>query len=135
VYELSEVGSIGRKDTTLQVVAFVNNAEGAVSSIVVSSGDTIQRVNISDKAFKKVEKKKEVKVPMYSFEQKGRIDHFVTSKGNTVTKFSNVASFYNYTLPMMIFTGFGILALVFALLLKREDKKKGYGLELPNKQS
>jgi nitrate/nitrite transporter NarK len=39
---------------------------------------------------------------------------------------------YNYTLPMMIFTAFGVLALVFALLLKAEDKKKGYGLELPN---
>jgi MFS family permease len=39
---------------------------------------------------------------------------------------------YNYTIPMMIFTCFGILALVFALLLKAEDKKKGYGLELPN---
>jgi MFS family permease len=39
---------------------------------------------------------------------------------------------YNYTIPMMIFTCFGILALVFAFLLKAEDKKKGYGLELPN---
>jgi len=39
---------------------------------------------------------------------------------------------YDYTLPMIIFTGFGVLALVFALLLKAEDKKKGYGLELPN---
>jgi nitrate/nitrite transporter NarK len=39
---------------------------------------------------------------------------------------------YNYTLPMMIFTCFGVLALVFAILLKAEDKKKGYGLELPN---
>ncbi len=39
---------------------------------------------------------------------------------------------YDYTLPMMIFTGFGVLALIFAFLLKIEDKKKGYGLELPN---
>lgn len=39
---------------------------------------------------------------------------------------------YNYTLPMMIFTGFGILALVFSLLLKAESAKKGYGLEDPN---
>jgi len=39
---------------------------------------------------------------------------------------------YNYTLPMMIFTSFGVLALVFSLLLKAEDKKKGYGLQLPN---
>ena len=40
---------------------------------------------------------------------------------------------YNYTLPMLIFTAFGVLALVFAILLKAEDKKKGYGLELPGK--
>jgi nitrate/nitrite transporter NarK len=39
---------------------------------------------------------------------------------------------YDYTLPMMIFTCFGILSLIFALLLKIEDKKKGYGLESPN---
>jgi MFS family permease len=39
---------------------------------------------------------------------------------------------YNYTYPMMIFTGFGILALGVAFLLKIEDRKKAYGLELPN---
>ena len=39
---------------------------------------------------------------------------------------------YNYTLPMIIFTGFGVLALIVSLMLKAEDKKKGYGLELPN---
>ena len=41
---------------------------------------------------------------------------------------------YDYTLPMLIFTSFGILALLFAYLLKREDARKGYGLELPNIQ-
>jgi len=41
---------------------------------------------------------------------------------------------YNYTIPMMIFTSFGLLALIFAFLLKAEDKKKGYGLEMPNIQ-
>jgi len=39
---------------------------------------------------------------------------------------------YNYTVPMLIFMSFGILALLFAFLLKAEDKKKGYGLQLPN---
>ncbi|MFA6483286.1 MAG: MFS transporter, partial [Bacteroidales bacterium] len=39
---------------------------------------------------------------------------------------------YNYTIPMLIFMSLGILAIVFALLLKAEDKKKGYGLEMPN---
>lgn len=42
---------------------------------------------------------------------------------------------YDYTLPMMIFAGFGVLALIFAFLLKAEDKKKGYGLESPNIQN
>lgn len=43
-------------------------------------------------------------------------------------------SSYDYTKPMIIFTAFGVLALIFALLLKAEDRKKGYGLELPNIQ-
>ncbi|MBN2089248.1 MFS transporter [candidate division KSB1 bacterium] len=42
---------------------------------------------------------------------------------------------YNYTLPMILFMLFGITALLFAFLLKIEDKKKGYGLELPNIRS
>lgn len=42
---------------------------------------------------------------------------------------------YDYTIPMAIFTCFGILALIIALMLKAEDKKKGYGLEQPNIKS
>ena len=38
---------------------------------------------------------------------------------------------YSYTLPMLIFLACGLLAVVFALLLKREDKRMGYGLEKP----
>ena len=39
---------------------------------------------------------------------------------------------YDYTLPMIIFSCFGILATLTAYLLKAEDKKKAYGLEQPN---
>lgn len=39
---------------------------------------------------------------------------------------------YDYTVPMLMFAGFGLLSIVFALLLKREDARKGYGLERPN---
>ena len=39
---------------------------------------------------------------------------------------------YNYTLPMIIFALFGIVALLLALRLKAVDKKEGYGLEEPN---
>lgn len=42
------------------------------------------------------------------------------------------SAIYNYTVPMLIFSLFGILALILAFMLKAEDKKKGYGLELPN---
>jgi MFS family permease len=49
-----------------------------------------------------------------------------------VTVDNQTVNTYNYTLPMVIFTGFGILAILFAFLLKIEDKKKGYGLQLPN---
>jgi len=41
---------------------------------------------------------------------------------------------YDYTNPMLIFTGLGVLAVVVGFMLKAEDKKKGYGLELPNIQ-
>jgi MFS family permease len=39
---------------------------------------------------------------------------------------------YDYTLPMLIFATFGVLALFVGLMLKAEDRKKGYGLEEPN---
>ncbi|MDD2531014.1 MAG: MFS transporter [Bacteroidales bacterium] len=39
---------------------------------------------------------------------------------------------YNYTIPMLIFASLGVLAFFLGLWLKVEDKKKGYGLELPN---
>ena len=39
---------------------------------------------------------------------------------------------YNYLWPMLMFACLGIAALVFGFVLKGVDKKKGYGLELPN---
>lgn len=37
-----------------------------------------------------------------------------------------------YTMPMIIFSMFGVAAFILAFFLKLEDKKKGYGLEEPN---
>ncbi|MDE5646782.1 MAG: MFS transporter, partial [Muribaculaceae bacterium] len=47
----------------------------------------------------------------------------------------NVFVPYDYTIPMVIFAGFGVLALIFAFVLLAMDKKHNYGLELPNIQS
>ncbi len=41
---------------------------------------------------------------------------------------------YDYTLPMCVFAIFGIVALLLAFALKKEDKRKGYGLEKANIQ-
>ena len=39
-----------------------------------------------------------------------------------------------YQLPMIIFSSFGVLALIIGVYLKIEDSRKGYGLEKPNVQ-
>ena len=39
-----------------------------------------------------------------------------------------------YFVPMLVFASFGVLAFLLSFALKIEDKKKNYGLELPNKQ-
>lgn len=41
---------------------------------------------------------------------------------------------YNYTTVELIFAGFGVLAFIMSFVLKAMDRKKGYGLDLPNKK-
>lgn len=41
---------------------------------------------------------------------------------------------YDYTVPELIFAGFGAMAIILSIVLKRVDAKQGYGLELPNKK-
>ena len=41
---------------------------------------------------------------------------------------------YDYTMPELVFAGFGVLAMIMAGVLKIVDKKQGFGLDLPNKR-
>ena len=41
---------------------------------------------------------------------------------------------YDYTLPMALFAAISVLSVLFAFLLKAEDKRMGYGLELPSQK-
>lgn len=41
---------------------------------------------------------------------------------------------YDYTVPELIFAGFGVLAMIMSVVLKRVDKNKSFGLDLPNKK-
>ena len=45
-----------------------------------------------------------------------------------------VVDISGFKAAMIIFSSFGIIAFVLSFLLKIEDKRKGYGLELPNKK-
>ncbi len=47
---------------------------------------------------------------------------------------NKIALRYDYTRPSLVFMIFGVLALLFAFLLKKKIKQKNYGLELPNIQ-
>lgn len=58
----------------------------------------------------------------------------VSNPGITQEMLAGNEAYYNYTNPMLMLAFLGILGIVFALLLKREDKVSGFGLELPNKQ-
>lgn len=56
----------------------------------------------------------------------------VTNKGITQDMIEK-GSELDYTVTILMFAAIGLLGLVFAFLLKREDKKSDYGLELPSK--
>jgi MFS family permease len=136
-YPLTEVGSMSRKNEDVKISQFIKMDDGTVSAVVTTANDTISSEFITQKSLKKAVKKNEVKVTRYAYSDKegnliGSIDSFITADGKRTSRYSNVFSFYNYTLPMMIFTALGVLGLLFAFLLKAENKKKGYGLEMPN---
>ena len=41
---------------------------------------------------------------------------------------------YNYTIPILMLVGLGIISIFLAFQLKRADKRQNYGLELPSGQ-
>jgi hypothetical protein len=134
-YTINEVGLISRKNIDQKVAHFIKTSDGKISAVITAENDTISSGFITSKSLKKAVKKQELKVTQYYYNEKELIENFIDTDGKVVSKFNNVFSFYNYTRPMMIFTGLGLIALLFAFLLKAEDKKKGYGLELPNIKS
>jgi MFS family permease len=56
----------------------------------------------------------------------------LTNPGVTPEAISAGTMTYNYTIPVLMLAGIGLFGVLFAILLKREDKVSGFGLELPN---
>ena len=58
----------------------------------------------------------------------------VTDLQNGVITAEEAAVSYDYTAPLVMLASLGVAALILGFVLKAVDKKKGYGLELPNIQ-
>lgn len=63
---------------------------------------------------------------------KQKIEDACVKAGYDEISNQKIALRYDYTKANLIFMIFGVLAFFVAFMLKAEDKKKGYGLELPN---
>lgn len=58
-----------------------------------------------------------------------------SNPGVTAEVVASGQAVYDYTNPILMLAVLGLFGLLFAFLLRREDKTSGYGLELPNKKS
>jgi MFS family permease len=56
-----------------------------------------------------------------------------TNPGVTAALVEAGTAKYDYTFSILMLACIGVVGIVFAILLKRDDKTSGFGLELPNK--
>ncbi|MCK5737599.1 MFS transporter [bacterium] len=42
---------------------------------------------------------------------------------------------YNYTIPILMLVGLGVLSIILSYMLKKSDEQQGYGLELPSNET
>jgi len=58
----------------------------------------------------------------------------VTERINQLREAGEIAP-YDYTIPILMLVGLGIISVYLAFLLKKADKRQGYGIELPTNQA
>ncbi|MEA3477930.1 MAG: MFS transporter [Bacteroidota bacterium] len=67
-----------------------------------------------------------------SLEQQGLSNVEISEKVQNMQYVTHEIPAFNYTTPILMLVGLGVLAMFLAFMLKRADKKQGYGLELPS---
>ncbi len=67
-----------------------------------------------------------------SLEQQGLSNIEISEKVQHMQFITHEIPAFNYTTPILMLAGLGVLAMFLAFMLKRADKKQGYGLELPS---
>ena len=128
--------------TEKEIYKAVEKATGsAVDSIVQYT--TYEPVSIEDVDTEKVESEiytdisqniKDIDISGDKKEVLKKIIHAGEQSAFTAIQKERLNLRYNYFYDMLIFLGLSTLSLLFAFLLRIEDKKKGYGLEMPNIQ-
>ena len=87
---------------------------------------------VLDKSNPGVNEKTEAAIKL--FREQGVPASEITDKVQALRTSGEIPMF-DYSSTWLIFVGLTIAALIFGFLLKAEDKKKGYGLEMPNIQN
>jgi MFS family permease len=110
------IDSLVQNSTYKAVPLSLTDMESLKSSITASTASALSGINVA--------------------EDKGKLNRDIEIKITEaiypIIEKSKLNLRYDYFFDLVIFTSLSLLALVFAFLLKAEDKKKGYGLELPN---
>ncbi len=57
----------------------------------------------------------------------------ITERINQLREIGEISP-YDYTIPILMLVGLGIISVYLAFLLKKSDKRQGYGIELPTNQ-
>ncbi len=130
----------GKSFSDKEIFQAVEKATGATVDSVVQYADygpapveEVNKENVENEIYMNVIKN--LKNLDFSGDEKDVLENVIQigkhNAYNTIVK-EKLNIKYNYIYDMLIFLSLSILSLLFAFLLKWEDKKKGYGLEMPN---
>ena len=129
-YNLSEKDNLrlAEKASSRAIDSLVQNTNYEAAALTLSEKD-----NLSDSITARTEKA--IRNVNYNGDDQTFEDRIEVRTSEAVYPLIKSAKFnirYNYLFDLLIFTSLGILSLLFAFLLKAEDRKKSYGLEKPN---
>jgi len=129
---------VGKNQTEIR--AGIENIEKHAKTLFLDNDEIKQNIEELTLVFRNKEKRHNVveklqnQIDMYSELNAPETDAAIAEISLSLNKIDSIegGSIYNYRVPMLIFACFGILAFLLGLWLKVEDRKKGFGLELPN---
>ena len=74
----------------------------------------------------------EIETARANLEAQGLSKFEISNKLQEMQQVTHEIQAFDYTTPILMLVGLGVLAIFLAFMLKKADKKQGYGLELPS---